>query len=250
MYTAIIVDDEKKARDLMETLIGEFCPDINIIGKAEDVQSAVKMIKLQSPDLVFLDIEMPGYSGFQLLDFFDQIPFDIIFTTAYREYALNAFEVSAIDYLLKPIQIKQLTKAVEKFKQRRNASSSTNDRIQTLKANLNPEETIRRIAVPVNDGFEFLDTQEIIYLSAERSYTHVFMANGSKFLFSKNLKEFVDTLVQPWFFKPHRSYLINLNRVSRYVKKDGGYIIMENGDQVSISRDRKEAFFLVYQKIS
>ena len=147
---AIIVDDEAKARRILETFLAEFCPEVSVVAVAEDVPQAVKAIRKLNPDVVFLDIEMPGYNGFQLLEFFEEIQFEIIFTTAYSEFALKAFQVSAIDYLLKPIQIDQLTKAVEKLTKIK-GNSLIRERIETLQANLE-ENKIKKIVVPLSDG--------------------------------------------------------------------------------------------------
>ncbi|OJJ20312.1 DNA-binding response regulator [marine bacterium AO1-C] len=244
MLKALIIDDEAKARRILHELLKEYCPQVEVVADADDVPNAVKAIHKHQPNLVFLDIEMPGYTGFQLLDFFDQINFEIIFTTAYREYAIQAFQVSAIDYLLKPIQIELLIKAVEKV-QGQLKPPQINERINTLKNNLS-QEHITRIALPVSEGLLFVEVDEIVYLNAEGAYTQIFLEGGRKVLVSKKIKSFEKVLDHPGFFRTHRSYLINLNRVKQYVKQDGGYIIMDNGDTVSLARERKEAFLKVY----
>lgn len=241
MLRTLIVDDEPKARRIMCTLVEKYCPDLEVIGTTDDVPSAVKMINKHQPDLVFLDIEMPGYTGFQLLDFFENVNFQIIFVTAYSDYAIQAFQVSAIDYLLKPIEIKPLKLAVEKAVQQRQSSDQT-QRLEALKANLNPTGAIKKVALPVADGFIFVEPEDIIYLQADGSYTNIFLQDGQKLLVTKKIKEFVRILSHPCFFKTHRSYLINLNRIKQYVKHDGGYIVMNNGDRVTLARDRKDEF--------
>lgn len=242
---ALIVDDEAKARRIIESLLKSHCPEVEIIGVADDVPSAVKFINQHQVDILFLDIEMPGYTGFQLIDFFENIDFDIIFTTAYSEYALKAFEVSAIDYLLKPIQIDQLTRAVEKVQGKQGAQR--NEKIEALKENLKSGGRIAKVALPVADGLLFVKPEEILYLKAESSYTHIFLADGNKVLVSKTLKEFEKLINHPHFMRVHRSYYINLNQVRQYVRSDGGHLEMDNGDIVYFSKEKKEELLAVFE---
>ena len=233
---AVIIEDEQKARRILSTLLKENCPDIEVCEQAEDLPNGVKAIVKHQPDVVFLDIELPGFSGFEIKDFIEEINFEIIFTTAYSEYALKAFELSALDYLLKPIQIEQLIKSVEKLKKRRGAQML--ERLNALKENL-IESSPKRIALPTAEGFLFVEENEIIYLEADNSYTTIFFTNGSKLIVSRNLGEFVELISSPHFYKPHRSYFINLNHIREYKKQDGGHLIMDNGDTVYIARDKK-----------
>lgn len=240
-YTAIIIDDEAKARRIMQSLIESECTNLKVVDTAEDVLSGVKAIQKHKPDIVFLDIEMPGYTGFQLLDFFDHIDFEVIFATAYSEYALQAFQVSAVDYLLKPIQIDQLKQAVDKAVKLR-GHSQINEKARVLKENME-EHTIKKIAVPVSHGLLFLALKDILYLEADGSYTHIFMTDGTKLLITKKIKEFESTLnPENHFFRTHRSYIVNLLRIKQYIKQDGGHIEMENGAIVHLARERKEDF--------
>lgn len=242
---ALIVDDEAKARRIIESLVKSHCPEVEIIGMADDVPSAVKFINQHQVDILFLDIEMPGYTGFQLIDFFEKIDFDIIFTTAYSEYALKAFEVSAIDYLLKPIQIDQLTRAVEKVQEKQGAQRT--EKIEALKENLKSGGRIAKVALPVADGLLFVKPEEILYLKAESSYTHIFLAAGNKVLVSKTLKEFEKLINHPHFMRVHRSFYVNLNQVRQYVRSDGGHLEMDNGDIVYFSKEKKEELLAVFE---
>jgi len=235
---AIIIDDEAKARRVIQAMLAEHCPDIEVITTADDVPSGVKAINREMPDVVFLDIEMPGYTGFQLLDFFDDVSFEIIFTTAYSDYAIKAFEVSAIDYLLKPIQIDQLVKAVNKVKSKQ--KSQLNEKIEALKLNLNETNQLSKIALPVADGFLFVKPEDILYLKAESSYTRIFLTDDKDLLVTRTLKEFEKLIDHPHFMRIHRSYLINLNHIKQYVRSDGGHIEMDNKDIVYFSKDKKE----------
>lgn len=246
--TAVIIDDEQRARNVLETLIKENIPEIEILALAEDVPSGVKAINKCKPDLVFLDIEMPGYNGFQLLDFFEDIHFDIIFTTAYSEYALQAFQVSAIDYLLKPLQIDHLVKAVEKVKLQ--SKQQVKEKLETLRSN-SGEKGIQKIALPVSKGLLFVEIDSIVYLEADGSYCYFHLTNGQKILVSKKIKEFEQVLNSDRkFFRPHRSYIINIAKVAEYHRQDGGSIFMEGGAHIPLSREMKENFLqLVGQTI-
>lgn len=239
---AVIIDDEAKARRIMEALIEENCPNVEVVATAEEVLTGIKAINKFKPDVVFLDIEMPGYTGFQLLDFFEEVHFDVIFTTAYGDYALKAFQVSAVDYLLKPIQIEQLKHAVEKATKLRGIDANNLERIKTLKDNLE-EHRLKKIALPTSTGLVFIPVDDIVYLEADGSYTNIFLIDGKKMLISKKIKEFENMLIQDSrFFRTHRSYLINTTRIKAYVKHDGGHIVMENGDIAHLSREKKEEF--------
>ncbi len=204
----------------------------------------VKAIHKYQPDVVFLDVEMPQYSGFQLLEFFEEVNFEIIFTTAYQEYALQAFQVSAIDYLLKPIQIDLLLRAIEKAQKIHLAQNV--ERFQTLKANM-AEEHIKRIALLVAGGLTFVEIDDIICMQADGAYTHIVLKNKQKILVSKNIKSFEEMLTQPCFFRPHRSYIINLNHVRQFMKQDGRCILMADGETISISKEKREEFLRLYK---
>lgn len=238
----IIIDDEAKARSLLRILIEENCPEISQIFEAPDLLSGIKLIKEQNPKIVFLDIEMPEHSGLEILEFFkdEKVNFEIIFTTAYNEYALQAFQISAVDYLLKPLRPIQVKEAVAKALTFI-GNSQMNEKIETLKKALF-EEDFNKIGLPVTDGIKFLPTSEIILLEADGMYTK-FFTKAECILVSKPLKHFVALLEsKKTFYRPHRSYLINLKYIKQYVKSDGGYIILENDHQVSISQNKKEEF--------
>lgn len=245
---AIIIDDEQKARKLLRILLQENCPQITEIEDANDLLSGIKKINQFQPDIVFLDIEMPGYSGIQLLDFFtpEQIKFEIIFTTAYSEYAIKAFKLNAIDYLLKPLSDEQVEKAVVKAVNQI-GKSKVSERLEELK-NTFKATNVRKIGLPVSNGVLFVEFNDIIMLEADRMYTKIFTINDGDILVSKPLKFFTDILIDVVeFYKPHRSYLINLKHIKQYINQDGGYIIMNNQKTVGISRDKKEEFFEVIQ---
>ena len=237
---AIIVDDELKARNVLNVILTENFADVEVLELVEDVPAAVKSIHKHKPDVVFLDIEMPGYNGFQLLDFFETIDFKIIFTTAYSEYAIQAFQVSAIDYLLKPIQIEQLENALLKLQNRDEVQNQ--ELLENLKINIQGG-GIKRIALPTSGGVVFIKTEDIVYLKADGSYTHFILDGGKKIMVSKKIKEYEAALTADLqFYRPHRSYIVNASRITAYIKADGGSVTLDNGDSIPISRDSKEEF--------
>lgn len=245
---AVIIDDEKKARTLLRVLLTENCPDVEEIEEAENLQEGVRVINKFKPDIVFLDIEMPGYSGIQLLDFFnpEQINFELIFTTAYSQYAIKAFEMNAIDYLLKPLRPEQVEQAVQKAI-KITGKNHLNKRLEELKNSIQSN-TYSKIAFPINDGVLFVTIDDIISLTAERMYTQVYTKTDGDFLVSKPLKFFLDTLEHnKLFFKPHRSAIINLKYIKRYVNKDGGYVIMDNNQMVTVAKEKKKELFDILQ---
>lgn len=240
MIKAIIVDDEDRARHTLSTLIKDYCSDLQILAECSSVPEAVIAINKLNPEIVFLDIEMPEYNGFELLDFIKEVNFEIIFVTAYSQYAIKAFEVSAVDYILKPIEIENLKNAVAKARLKRQHSNIA-QRLDLLKNSFNGEE-IKKIAFSMNDGLVFSDINEIILFEADRSYTHVYLKNGSKLTVSKPMRTFEEILVtRTVFFRPHRSYLINLNYIKSY-RRGESEIIMDNNYQLSISREKKSEF--------
>lgn len=237
---AIIVDDEERGRDSLSSLLNTYCEEVELVDACSNVPDAVIAINKHKPELVFLDVEMPVYNGFELLNFFNEINFEIIFVTAYSEYAIKAFEISAVDYILKPVDIDQLKNAVLKFKKRRD-QVTIQSRLEILKEGLSNDE-VKRIALPVNDGLVFVRLDELILLEAEGAYTWVNLSNGTRILVSKKLKFFEDLLEgRELFYRPHRSYIIHFNYIKKYLKGEGT-IIMDGNQIVSISREKKSEF--------
>ena len=240
---AIIVDDESKARSLLQALLQQNCPKITEIYLAEDLPAGVKMINQHKPDVVFLDIEMPEYSGLQILDFFDpnDIGFEIIFTTAYSEYAIKAFQLNAISYLLKPLRPDALIESVERATKHINKNQIA-QRLTELKASFESTK-FTKIGLPITDGMIFVEFDDLIICQADGMYTKVHTKNDGELLISKPLKYILDLLEgNNQFFRPHRSYLINLKYIKQYVKSDGNYILMDNGVSASLSKEKKEEF--------
>jgi len=247
---AVIIDDEPKARRLLEVLLIENFSQFSELFLAQDLIEGVELIKKHEPQLVFLDIEMPEYSGIELFNFIDpkKHRFELIFTTAYNNYAIKAFELSAVDYLLKPLQINKLKEAVEKaIVNLDNYQISL--KLDALHKSLKSV-NFKKIALPVTQGIKFVNFEDIILFKADGMYTRVALEQSPEILISKPLKHFVNLLDHiPIFYKPHRSYLINLTYIKEYIKKEGGYIVMENDETVSISNDKKEEFLMLVKSI-
>ncbi len=247
---AIIIDDEKRARRILKTLIEEECPKILTVFDAENLLEGVAIIKAEQPDVVFLDIEMPNHSGLQILEFFknDTINFQIIFTTAYGHYAIDAFKLSAVDYLLKPIDIDELKTAINK------ASDSLEEnfikeKLLNLERNFQ-QLALNKIALEVPKGIRFVSHEDILFFEADGVYTKVFLQNGKTELICKTLKHFTEQLSnKPLFYKPHRSYLINLKYMTEITKKDGLQVIMSNNKSIPIARDCKDEFMDIINRV-
>lgn len=243
---AIIVDDELKARNVLQMLLHENCPNVQVLQQCSNVPDAVVAINQHAPDVVFLDVDMPGYSGLQILDFFKEVNFKIIFVSAFSEYALQAFRVSAVDFLLKPIDIDYLIEAVDKVGQAK-ASEAYNRQLDLIRDSYH-RRPLSHIAVSTAEAIEFIKIEDIVLLRADRAYTNIVLNNGSTVIASKYMKEYEDMLAgNTDFFRSHRSYIVNLKMVARYNKGDGGSIEMLNGAEVPISKDLKDEFVSKFQ---
>lgn len=241
---AIIIDDEKRARVSLSLIIQEYCPTVEIVAECANLSEGVKAIRKHNPDIVLLDIEMPGHSGLELLDFFEEseINFAIIFTTAYNEYALQAFKFSAIDYLLKPINPELLCEALSRLEKQKQKVEN----FRLLKENMG-RENLTKIAVPSGNSLIFIDTSKITYIKGEGAYSEVFCTNGTKNLVSRNLKNFEDILCSDYrFVRAHKSYIVNLEQVIAYNKSDGGSLTLEDKSHIPVSADKIQ---LILEKI-
>jgi two-component system, LytTR family, response regulator len=243
-YKAIIIDDEPRARALLKGMLEELANDIEIVAESTDLPNGVKSIRKLNPDLIFLDIEMPGHSGLELLDFFneDEVNFDIVFTTAYSNYAIQAFKLSAIDYLTKPIEAEEIIETLKRFRKKheQHPNGSPQQNFTVLKENLK-RETDSRIAVPSGNSIRFIELSEILFLKGEGSYTEMNFTDNTKLIVSRTLKNFEESIGQnKTLTRCHKSYIVNTKYIKEYVKSDGGYLVLNNGQHISISPDRVE----------
>ncbi|MEM1320387.1 MAG: LytTR family DNA-binding domain-containing protein [Bacteroidota bacterium] len=235
---AIIVEDEPKGRDTLRNMLARFCPDVALIGEAATVAQGAELIEQQLPDLVFLDIELPEQNGFALLEYFPKPNFSIVFTTAYDQYAVQAFRISAVDYLLKPINftyLRQAVKRVQSMQAHRQAS------LQALATNVQAKD-FKKIALPAANGYHFIDLDRIIACEADRNYTLFHLEEGKKIIVAKPLKHFEDLLCDLHFFRINRSFIINLHCLQSYVRTQKGEVLLKNGMQLSLSEQKKAAF--------
>ncbi len=241
MIKAILVDDEVHCLDTLSILLKEYCPQVQILEQCRSAKSALAAIEKLKPSLVFLDIEMPGMNGFEMLEQFEEIPFAAVFITSYDQYAIKAIRFSALDYLLKPIDYKQLMAAVHKVERQKNLSS--NEQFQMLLNQVHHKDTgFKKIAVPTVEGFELIPADQILRCEADDNYTHLILKNKKKIVASRTLKEVEEQLQEfSYFVRIHHSYLVNINEVTKYVRGEGGYVIMTDGSTVNVSRKRKES---------
>ena len=244
----IIVEDEQRSREILKNFLEEFCSGIKIVGTASNVEEAVLEIKSNNPDVVFLDIELQGGTGFEVLSQVSNLDFEVIFTTAFDQYAVKAVKYSSLDYLMKPIDLDELQQVVERAKVKKN-QSDYKKQLENLILNLRQEKSnLKKICLSTNEGFEFIAVEDILYCKGDGSYTMFFVEGCENLLVSKNLKEYENLLDQD-FMRVHQSFLVNLKKVKKYVKSDGGYIVMDNGDIVSVSRSKKEDFIRVMSSL-
>lgn len=242
MYKTIIVDDEKGCRDSLENLLHDF-HEVSVVAVVDSITLAQEAINNLQPQLVFLDIEMPEGTGFELLEKIGSINFDIIFTTAYDQYAIKAIKYSALDYLLKPIDSKELSEAIDRFTSKKHDQDLINNKFKTLLNNISGENTHQKIAIPDGEGLNFIKIADIIRFQSDGSYTYMHtIGNKKPTLISKPIGDYQEMLSNETFARIHRSHLINLQHVAKYVKGEGGYAVMCDDSKVEVSRRKKSDF--------
>jgi two-component system LytT family response regulator len=241
MLNCIIVDDELKSRESLKILIEDFCEGVNVKDLCQNVSEAIQAIEVHKPDVVFLDIQLQRETGFDLLSQLKNVEFEVIFTTAFSEYAIKAFKYSAIDYLLKPIDIEELKLSLKKVEKRKGEVVS--ERLHQLLLNLKAGTSENyKLALPTADGLVFVKVSEILYCEASSNYTEIVLTDNRKYIVSRTLKEYEDMLAEQNFYRIHHSYLINLNEIKKYVRGEGGYVIMNNDKSLDVSKRKKEGF--------
>jgi len=241
---AFIIDDEFQSRNFLVKMLQQYFPEICLAGQASTVKEGLQGIKKHRPNIVFLDIQMKGETGFDLLNSLPEINFSLIFTTAFDNYAIKAFRFNAIDYLLKPIVTDELIEAVNKVKQRGISSQSASKiQVEQLYEDMkNPKKIHDKIAIPTGEGFMVVPVNEIVYCHADSNYTKFYLIDKKCILSSYTLKQYDEILTAQSFFRAHRSYLINLVHVKMYRRGEGGEIVMSNGHEIELARTHKDEF--------
>lgn len=241
MITAILIDDEKSNSDILTEILKQYCPAVSVVGSCRNIDEAGKLIAATDPQLIFLDIQMPNGSGFDLLDRIRNRQLEVIFVTAYDNFLLQAIRYSALDYVLKPVNIVEITQAVKKAEERI-ASRQANRQLELLLSNMLQPVHAQRIAIPSKEGYVFVPVTDIIRLEASGAYTTIFIHNGESHLTSRNIRDYEDLLPSSLFCRIHHAHLVNLNYIKTYHKGRGGYVEMTNGISIEVSVRKKEEF--------
>ncbi|MFG6688016.1 LytR/AlgR family response regulator transcription factor [Mariniflexile sp. HNIBRBA6329] len=241
--TAIIVEDEETSRDILKNYLKKYCPNVFVIGEASNVEEALVLIRNNDLDLVFLDVEMPYGNAFDLLDKVGDINFETIFVTAYNHYAIDALNAHASYYLMKPISIDALIKAVDYVTEIKTKENALQDQVLVPKTH-----TVNgKITIPQLDGFEVINTADILFCKADDNYTEIHLNTNKKKIVSKTLKYFEDILMDCSFARVHKSYLVNVNEVVKYVKGKGGSVVLSNGKEIMVSASKKSELLSYFQ---
>lgn len=242
MIRAVIVDDELYGRENLKTLLSKYCPEVDVIAEAASVEEGVRVLRdpeLQ-PDVAFLDINLQDGLVFQLLNELEERPFEIIFVTAYEQFAVKAFKYSAIDYVLKPIDPDALREAVSQIRPGR--LNRIAQRLEVLQSAMAQPQKVEKLTVSAADGIYFLNLKDIVRFEADDNYTQIFMHNGDRLMASKNIKIYEELLSHLHFFRVHKRHMINMNFIRKFVKGDGGFVVMEDGKEIDVSRRRRAEF--------
>ncbi len=238
---ALIVDDEHHCRENLKMVIDDFCPEVEVLGLANSAQEARELLIKHSPDVIFLDVMMPNEDGFAFLKSLEKREFAVVFTTAHNEFALKAIKASAVDYLEKPINIEELQLAISKLKP---SQKTENSGIQAFLKQLSQQDSQKKIAVPTSDGLTLINTEEIIHLDADESYTTIYLSNGKRLVSSKTIKIYEEHLPKSDFYRIHKSHIINVtHHLLEFSRSQGNMAVMSNGKHIPVSR-RKVAEFV------
>lgn len=241
MLTTLIIDDELRGRNVLRELLARYCPEVRVLALCEDARQGIEAIRQHQPDAIFLDIKMPTVNGFEMLEQLGEVTFEIVFVTAYNEFALKAYKYAAFDYLLKPVDPDELRATVERLTLKKQRASLP-DRLALLMKTLEePRKLPTKLSIHGSDGITILPIADIVYLEADGPYTVFFLTNREKVVSSKNLKEYEEILAEHGFFRTHHSYLVGLEHIRKYVRTDG-YVLLTNGHRVDVSKRRKDEF--------
>ena len=242
MIRTVLIDDEIDSIRVLQRLLEGYCPEVSIVGKADGVEMGVHVIQSTKPDLVFLDIEMTHGNAFDLLNQLQPVEFQVIFVTAFDNYAIRAFKYSAVDYLLKPIDIDDLRASLGRVLQRVQGKTFV-DQMETLLYNVETFQlTQQKMAVPTLTGLVFIPIKDIMRFEAKGSYTTIFLTNTEQIIATRNIKEYEDLLPSAIFCRVHNSHIINLHKIQKYHKGRGGYVVMEDGNTIEVASRRREEF--------
>jgi len=239
MLKAIIVDDEEAGVESLQLLLKKYCPGVQVSATANSVSEAEEKINANPPDIIFLDIAMPFANGFELLKRIKSKNFSVVFTTAYNEYALKAIKHNALDYLLKPIDSDELIAAVKKCEEKQDSGSPDMKKIESLMATLAHSQKAQKLPIPTLEEIMYVDVDNILRMEADSNYTHIYLSDKQKLTSSKTLKDYEQMLIGQKFFRVHKTHIINLGYVRKYIKGEGGYVVMADGASVEVSRQKK-----------
>jgi two-component system LytT family response regulator len=242
-YTAVLIDDEIHCTESLQLLLNIAVPDVKVAAKFNSAPEAIIYLRSHTVDFVFLDIEMPEMSGFEMLNAWEQLPFDVIFVTAYDQYAIKAFTYSAISYLLKPVDEDDLKNTVKRWQEKKTKTLMQNQLSIMRQMLTNTGSPKTKVALPTFEGLEFLEIQNIIRCESDGNYTWLFCTDASKHLICRTLKEVEKVLSENGFIRVHQSHLVNPRFIRKFVRQDGGFIVMEDGHEVSVSRTKKDRLF-------
>ena len=248
MIRCVLIDDEMDSLEVMEMLLKTYCPQVEIVAICNSAKQGIAAINQFRPDVVFLDIEMPNMNGFDMLEQFDELFFEVVFITAYHQFAVKAFKYSALNYLLKPIDPDDLVETIRRIEKSRVPPLKEQMELLLQSVRQPANTTIARIALTTSYGMLFVDTKDIIYCESDNNYTTVKLVGGKKLIVSKTLKEIDDTLAGTDFYRIHNSYLIHLGHIRKFVRGDGGYVVMDDDTTVSISRTKKQEFLDLFSR--
>lgn len=247
MIKALIVDDEEDARQMLNLALQRYCPNVEVLGLCKSGQEGLENIEALKPNLVFLDVQMPLMSGFDMLEKVTRSDFHVIFVTAHNKYAIKAIKFSALDYLLKPIDVEELVSAVERMLQKTNHMTRSYHSLLT-NMHLGPK-ALKRLAIPMENGLVMQEVDDIVYCEADGSYTTLFLANGDTLLVSKNIKEFENMLSENAFCRIHHSLLVNTVHVQKYIRGEGGYVMVTGDKHLNVSRRKKDRLLQLLQRL-
>jgi len=247
MIKAVLIDDDKITLEIFERMLNDIYQGIEVIGKARSAKEGAALIKRKKPDLVFLDIEMPGGNGFSMLEEFDDIDFEVVFVTSHDEYAIKAIKFSALDYIVKPVKKDELNSTIKRFLKNKNKDSAYL-RHEVLKDSLNNELPLSHIVLPSAKEYKIVRSDDLYRCESDSYYTNVFLKNGEKVIVSKTLKEFEQMLTDDGFVRVHNSHLVNINYVNSFNRNDGGFVMMKDGTKIPVSRRKRENLLTILRK--